>query len=70
MTYRLAPAYFIEATQTKLKATIGTGFKSPSLYQLYAPGTFWGPIGNADAQARGEPRLGRRHGAICSWAAP
>ncbi len=26
--------------------TLGTGFKSPSLYQLYAPGTIWGPIGN------------------------
>lgn len=47
LTYRLAPAYFVEATQTRLKATFGTGFKSPSLYQLYAPGTFWGPIGNA-----------------------
>ncbi len=45
-TYRLAPAYFIQKTGTKLKATFGTGFKSPSLYQLYAPGTFWGPIGN------------------------
>ena len=47
LTYRIAPAYFVEATQTRLKATFGTGFKSPSLYQLYAPGTFWGPIGNA-----------------------
>ena len=47
LTYRLAPAYFVEATQTRFKATFGTGFKSPSLYQLYAPGTFWGPIGNA-----------------------
>jgi len=46
LTYRLAPAYFIEATQTTLKATLGTGFKSPSLYQLYAPGTFWGAVGN------------------------
>jgi len=46
-TYRLAPAYVIESTGTKLKATLGTGFKSPSLYQLYAPGTYWGPIGNA-----------------------
>ena len=46
-TYRLAPAYFIEATRTRIKATLGTGFKSPSLYQLYAPGTYWGPIGNA-----------------------
>jgi len=45
-TYRLAPAYVFEKTQTKIKATLGTGFKSPSLYQLYAPGTFWGPIGN------------------------
>ena len=46
LTYRLAPAYLIETTGTKLKATYGTGFKSPSLYQLYAPGTAWGPIGN------------------------
>lgn len=47
-TYRIAPAYVIGATGTKLKTTLGTGFKSPSLYQLYAPGTMWGPIGNAD----------------------
>lgn len=45
-TYRLAPAYIIEKTGTKLKATLGTAFKSPSLYQLYAPRTLWGPIGN------------------------
>jgi vitamin B12 transporter len=45
-TFRLAPAYFIEGTQTRLKATLGTAFKSPSLYQLYAPATFMGPIGN------------------------
>jgi vitamin B12 transporter len=48
LTYRLAPAFFIEATQTKFKATYGTAFKSPSLYQLYAPGTFLGSIGNAE----------------------
>ncbi len=48
VTYRLAPAFFIEATQTKFRATYGTAFKSPSLYQLYAPGTFLGPIGNKD----------------------
>ncbi len=46
LTFRLAPAWVIEATGTKLKATIGTGFKSPSLYQLFAPPTAWGPIGN------------------------
>jgi vitamin B12 transporter len=47
-TFRFAPAYFIEATQTKFKSTWGTGFKSPSLYQLYAPGTDWGPVGNKE----------------------
>jgi vitamin B12 transporter len=46
LTYRLAPACYLEKTGTKFRATLGTGFKSPSLYQLYAPGTFLGPIGN------------------------
>jgi len=45
-TFRIGPAFFIQQTNTKLKATVGTGFKSPSLYQLYAPGNVWGPIGN------------------------
>jgi vitamin B12 transporter len=45
-TYRIAPALFVRQTNTKLKATYGTGFKSPSLYQLYAPANIWGPIGN------------------------
>jgi len=45
-TYRIAPAFFVRQTNTKLKATYGTGFKSPSLYQLYAPANIWGPIGN------------------------
>jgi vitamin B12 transporter len=47
-TYRIAPACFIETTGTKLKATWGTGFKAPSLYQLYSPATSWGPVGNED----------------------
>ncbi|MGE5350612.1 MAG: TonB-dependent receptor plug domain-containing protein [Acidobacteriota bacterium] len=42
VTYRIAPAYFINATSTKLKATYATGFKSPSLYYLYDP-TFGNP---------------------------
>ena len=37
ITYRIAPAYFISSTNTKLKATYGTAFKSPSLYYLYEP---------------------------------
>lgn len=48
VTYRVAPMITIEATGTRLVATYGTGFKSPSLYQLYAPTSAWGPIGNSD----------------------
>ena len=44
--YRIAPAYLIKETDTKIKGTFGTGFKAPSLYQLFAPATLWGPIGN------------------------
>jgi len=46
LTYRFAPAYIFPATQTKIRASLATGFKSPSLYQLYAPPTSFGPIGN------------------------
>lgn len=37
VTYRIAPVYIFWATGTKLKATIGTGFKSPSLFYLFDP---------------------------------
>jgi vitamin B12 transporter len=46
VTFRLAPSYLIRATGTRLKATLGSGFKSPSLYQLFAPATSFGPVGN------------------------
>jgi vitamin B12 transporter len=36
-TYRISPAYMFWETGTKLKGTIGTGFKAPSLYYLYDP---------------------------------
>jgi vitamin B12 transporter len=36
-TYRIAPAYIVWQTGTKLKATFGTGFKSPSIYYLFDP---------------------------------
>lgn len=36
-TYRIAPAFIIWETGTKLKATYGTGFKSPSLFYLFDP---------------------------------
>ncbi|WP_045836526.1 TonB-dependent siderophore receptor [Hyphomicrobium sp. 99] len=34
-TWRVAPAYLIEATGTKLKGSVGTGFKAPTLYQRF-----------------------------------
>jgi len=36
-TYRIAPAYIFWKTGTKFKATLGTGFKAPSLFYLYDP---------------------------------
>ncbi len=41
-TFRIAPMYFISSTSTKLKGTFGTGFKAPSLFNLFAP--FYGNI--------------------------
>jgi vitamin B12 transporter len=49
-TFRLAPAFLISETGTRLKATLGTGFKSPSLYQLFAPATLFGPVGNEELE--------------------
>ncbi|NMC62542.1 MAG: TonB-dependent receptor [SAR324 cluster bacterium] len=36
VTWRIAPAYIIHDSDTKLSTTVATGFKSPSLYQLYS----------------------------------
>lgn len=36
-TYRFAPAFILWQTDTKFKATIGTGFKAPSIFYLYDP---------------------------------
>jgi vitamin B12 transporter len=46
VTFRLAPAYLIPATGTRFRASLGSGFKSPSLYQLFAPASLYGPVGN------------------------
>jgi vitamin B12 transporter len=48
-TFRIAPAVLLKSG-TKLKATYGTGFKAPSLYQLYAPATVWGLVGNQNLE--------------------
>ena len=34
-TYRVAPMYRISATSTKLKASVGSGFKAPTLSELF-----------------------------------
>jgi len=36
-TYRFTSAYELKKTGTTFKGSYGTGFKAPSLYQLYAP---------------------------------
>lgn len=44
-TWRVAPAYVIEATGTKIKGSIGTAFKAPSLsqrFQDYPSSLFYG----------------------------
>ena len=35
VNYRFAPAYVIAETGTKIKASVGTGFKAPSLSQMF-----------------------------------
>lgn len=45
-TYRISPSYVFAATGTTLKANYGTGFRAPSLFELYAPG-----YGNSALQA-------------------
>ncbi|MFV0369592.1 MAG: TonB-dependent receptor plug domain-containing protein [Hyphomicrobiaceae bacterium] len=36
-TYRITGAYFIPRTDTKFRASYGTAFRAPSLYELYSP---------------------------------
>jgi vitamin B12 transporter len=45
-TYRLAPAYLIEATGTKLKASVGSGFKAPTLSEMFQNFPDFGFFGN------------------------
>lgn len=53
VTYRIASSYLVQRSGTRLKATYGTGFKAPSLYQLFAPATDYGPIGNENLKPEG-----------------
>ena len=48
-TYSIAGSYIFESTNTKIKGSYGTGFKAPSLYQLYSTEDYGsGAIGNPD----------------------
>jgi vitamin B12 transporter len=55
-TYRIAPTYFVEATDTKLEASVGTGFKAPSLSDLFESFPAFGFF--ADPNLRPEKSLG------------
>jgi len=48
VTYRFAPTYLIEATGTRLKASVGTGFKAPTLSERFQNFPSFGFFGNPD----------------------
>lgn len=49
VTWRVTQLVAIDEIGMRLKGSYGTGFKAPSLYQLFAPADpFFGPIGNPD----------------------
>lgn len=39
-TWRIAPAFIMPVTETRLKASYGTGFKAPTLFELYGVSDF------------------------------
>lgn len=55
VTYRFAPVYLITHTGTKLKASVGTGFKAPTLSELFQS---FPPFFFANPNLRPESSLG------------
>ncbi len=51
VTSRTGASFSLKDVGTRIKGSYGTGFKAPSLYQLFAPASAYGPIGNPDLQA-------------------
>lgn len=49
-TWRVAPAYILPFTETKLKASIGTGFKAPTLSQRFVDFPAFGFFANRNLQ--------------------
>jgi vitamin B12 transporter len=45
-TWRIAPVFIVPDTDTKLKATYGTGFKAPTLTELYVNNPSFGQMAN------------------------
>ncbi len=45
-TWRIAPVFIVPGTDTKLKATYGTGFKAPTLTELYVNNPSYMSVGN------------------------
>jgi vitamin B12 transporter len=50
-TWRLAPAFLVPGTDTKLKATYGTGFKAPTLTELFVNNAGIGQIANPNLKS-------------------
>jgi vitamin B12 transporter len=48
VTWRFAPTWFIAATGTKLQASVGTGFKAPTLSERFQDFPAFGFFGNPD----------------------
>ncbi|MBC7348570.1 MAG: TonB-dependent receptor [Candidatus Aminicenantes bacterium] len=46
LTFRTAVCLDLPEIRARIKTTVGSGFKAPSLYQLYAPADYLGPVGN------------------------
>ncbi len=59
-TFRLAPAVIVPVTETKLKTTYGTGFKAPTLSQLYVDFPDFNFFGNPNL--RPEESIGYDYG--------
>lgn len=50
-TYRIAASFLIHETDTRLRASYGTGFRAPSLFELYGECCGLGvPLGNPDVE--------------------
>jgi vitamin B12 transporter len=45
-TWRIAPAFIVPGTETKLKASYGTGFKAPTLTELFVNNPAIGQVAN------------------------